>query len=428
MHSLRRVLLRTLSFAIMGIAPLVAQQTVSTTPSGAPAKMRLCVDGSCEALIWRGSYYDGVKEKGSDISTHYTVSQWSAQGVRLEGKTINPVSQSATQLPGGFRIPTKTYMEATFAGSMSADGNSVDNGVVNWKMGKVTGEKVFTLTWETASPAAVASEACPGGLTKMPPFSAMLVCDGYCIATGSHDLSTWIFSGSKGIANWTGGSKASLTIQEWSEGKLVISREDAPDSNTAGVSAVYRGSVCGDTIKGTFNVRWPGHPEDKAQGSWTATIPITSCDGVANDTLQLIQVAHTAIQFRQPPSAFSCLARAADLGDRDARTATGIMYRDGIGTKVSYPDALRFLKQSAIQGDYNAQLALSQFYDIGVGVPTDPAEAKHWRDIAFNNPLAVQARANKQAADDMRKMTFLGLTAMVEAMATPTVYVRQSLF
>jgi TPR repeat protein len=136
-----------------------------------------------------------------------------------------------------------------------------------------------------------------------------------------------------------------------------------------------------------------------------------------------MDIANTAVRFRQRNPAFQCLSRAAELGDQDARTAVGLMYRDGIGTKVSYPDAMKYLKEGAIQGDYNAQLALSQIYDIGLLGSPDPAQAKQWETRAYNNPAAVAARQGRQDAKDMQRMAFLGLSALVEAMSTPSVYV-----
>src|SRR5580700_4814180 len=91
--------------------------------------------------------------------------------------------------------------------------------------------------------------------------------------------------------------------------------------NCRALSGVSRRGLRG-TIKGTVTSHWPGHFNDKDfSAPWTATIPITNCDGIEDDTLALMDVARTGIRFRQPGSAFKCLSRAADLGDRDARTA-----------------------------------------------------------------------------------------------------------
>jgi hypothetical protein len=416
--SVQRVLLMIVSLLTVCLTtsiPVAGQQ--KTTPSGSPLEMRLCVDNGCEKLVWRGTYYDGIKDKGSDIANHYTVDQWSKEGIRLEGKSVSPVSTGRVG-----PVPIKTYVEGVFTGPIAVDGRSVENGVVNWKIGPQHGEKVFTLTWESDKRAVAAMEACSEGVSNLPSPSALEVCDGYCIVNNDKNVSTWVFEGTKGTANWQQGQKANLTIQEWSNGQVAILREDPPTSMTAGLSAVYRGSVCGGTIKGTVTARWIGHYNELSL-PWVATVPVISCDGIANDSLRLMDIANTAIRFRQRNPAFQCLSRAAELGDRDARTATGLMYRDGIGTKVSYPDAIRYLKQSAIQEDYNAQLALSQIYDIGLGVSPDPAQAKQWETRAFRNPVAVAYRQNVQNAKDMQRMAFLGLSALVEAMATPSVYV-----
>ncbi len=400
--------------------PGAGQQSASTTQAGSPLKMHLCVDNVCETLIWRGSYYDGIKDKGSDITNHYKVDEWSKSGIKLEGKSISPMFVNAPPIP----IPIRTYLEGVFTGPIAADGHGIDNGVVHWKLGPQHGEKVFTLTWDADAPAAAAIPTCSEGISNLPSPSALEVCDGSCVLKNDRNLGAWLFHGSKGSGAWQQGGKAELTIEEWSNGTVKIEREDLPSSTTAGLSAVYQGVVCGGTVKGTVVFRWPGHFNDKDfSAPWTATIPITSCDGVEDDTLALMDIAKTAVRFRQPPSAFKCLSRAAELGDRDARTAIGLMYRDGIGTKVSYPDAIRYLKQSAIQEDYNAQLALSQIYDIGLGVPADASQAKQWQARAYNNPVAVANRQNLQNAKEMREMTFLGLSALVEAMATPSVYV-----
>jgi hypothetical protein len=308
-----------------------------------------------------------------------------------------------------------------FTCPIAVDGRSVENGVVNWKIGPQHGEKVFTLTWESDKPAVAAMEACSEGVTNLPSPSALEVCDGYCILNKDQNVGTWVFEGTRGTGNWHLGQKANLTIQQWSNGQVAILREDPPTSMTAGLSAVYRGSICGGNIKGTVTAHLAGQPDLSLP--WVATIPLVSCDGVPDDSLRLLDIANTAMRFRQRNPAFQCLSRAAELGDRDARTATGLMYRDGIGTKVSYPDAIRYLKQSAIQEDYNAQLALSQIYDIGLGVSPDPAQAKQWETRAYNNPVAVAYRQNRQNAKDMQRMAFLGLSALVETMAAPSVYV-----
>lgn len=396
----------------------VAQQKPGTTSYGSPLQMRLCVDTACETLVWKGEYYAGIKEQGGDIGTHYTVEQWTSGSVRMASKSVAPVSQQMI-----FNVPRKIYLQGEFTGTIAADGQSVQDGVVKWHAGANKGEKAFKLTWVADTPSIAETQVC-SATSSLPRPSALEDCDGTCIVAHDGNLGTWTFQGDKGSGQWLRGSRAELTLQEWAGGKVTISREDTPDSQTVGVSAIYKGAICGDLIKGEATIHWPGHFDEKdVKVPWTAKIPLTGCDEVPDDSLRLVDVARTALRFRQLKDAFRCLSRAADLGDMDSRTATGLMYRDGIGTKVSYPDALRLFQQSAIQGDYNAELALSQVYDIGLGVPQDAAKAKDWETRAYNNPMKVaeRQRADQQAKSE--KLAFLGLSFLVEAMARPTVYV-----
>ena len=106
----------------------------------------------------------------------------------------------------------------------------------------------------------------------------------------------------------------------------------------------------------------------------------------------------------------------------DARTATALMYRDGLGTEVDYKQAKNLFTSAAIAGDYNADVAMAEMYDFGLGVQRDLGEVKLWRERAYNNPAAVAARQNQKDKESAQKFMFLGLCAMIEAFSRPTVY------
>jgi len=396
----------------------VAQQQKSTTPLGSPIQMHLCIATTCETLVWRGDHYDGVKDNTADVSTRYTVERWS-QTIRLKSKSSAPVSTRAIG-----PVLTKVYLEGVFTGDIATDGHSIDAGLVNWHVGRQGGAKVFSLTWDAPTHAVAELPACSDQASAQPKPSALEVCDGPCIWSHDGNLGAWTFQGDKGTAHWPHGNKAELTIKKWAGGEVVISREDTPDSQSAGATVIYRGSYCSDVIKGIATVHWPGHFDEKdVDVPWMATVPVTSCEGLPDDAVRLVDVAQAAFRFRKLPDAFKCLSRAAALGDRDSRTATGLMYRDGVGTQVSYPDALKLFQEGAIQGDYNAQVALSQMYDLGLGVPVDSSKAKEWARRAYENPLKVAERQRTDQQENAQKLAFLGLSAIVEAMARPTVYV-----
>jgi len=416
-----RAIVASMTFFLVCGNHLAAQQKATTTPFGSPLEMRLCVDNGCETLTWRDDHYAGVKDKASDISTHYTVEQWSPTGIRLKGKSVAAVSTNR-QAIGPIPIATHTYIEGVFTGAIAPDGHSIEDAVVKWQVGKQSGEKVYKLTWNTEASSSLSSAACSAPASSLSRPAALEVCDGPCILQQDGNLGTWTFHGDEGTGNWLKGSRANLRITRWDGAKVTIVREDTPSSTTPGATVTYQGMVCGATIKGDALVNWPGHVEN-VKVPWTATIPITTCDALEDDSLKILDVAHEALRFRQLPSAFKCLSRAADLGDMQARTATGLMYRDGIGTKVSFPDAMTRFQQSAIQGDYNAEVALSQMYDFGLGVTRDPVQAKEWATRAYNNPVKVAERQSAKQQADSQKLAFLGLSALVEAMSQPEVYV-----
>ena len=102
----------------------------------------------------------------------------------------------------------------------------------------------------------------------------------------------------------------------------------------------------------------------------------------------------------------------------------GLMYLDGIGTVFNYDEAGCWLKAGAIQGDYNAQLGLSQVYEVGIGTKPDARLAEMWKQRAGTNPIIVAQRrqqAEQQPAAQQRM--FLGLAAVVETVRRPDVYV-----
>ena len=169
-------------------------------------------------------------------------------------------------------------------------------------------------------------------------------------------------------------------------------------------------------------VNWPGHAEDKKTGPWKADIPLTTCEGAADDTQRLMDIAETAARFRQSTSAFKCLLRAADLGVMEARTAVGVMYRDKIGTDLSYSNALKYLMQSAIQDDYNADVAIAGMYELGLGVPRSTAEQEKWEEKARRTPAYQNAIARHEEMVENKKLMFMGLTALIEASSRPSYY------
>lgn len=277
--------------------------------------------------------------------------------------------------------------------------------------------------------------ACNFGTAQAPTANSLPIpigldeCEGGCM-NGDGTVGTWIFHGPDGKATWLkNGAKATLKIDRYDTEKIVIRRENTPDSSAPGFTAVYEGVLQGDRIEGTVTAMWPGHfAKTGVKYKWFATLPAVSCEPSATRAgMDAFETGQTALRFRQPQFAFQCFLQAAKLGNGQSKALVGLMYRDGIGTTTNYAEAFHWLQAGAIQDDYNAQVALYQMYESGIGISADPAKARIWRERAENNPVLIRQRQQEerqaQQQQAAQQMMFLGLAAVVEAMSTPDVYI-----
>jgi hypothetical protein len=241
---------------------------------------------------------------------------------------------------------------------------------------------------------------------------------------------TWILRGANGIARWPKGQVAKLTVLRFDATGILIRREDPPNSTSPGFVAVYEGTRQGDRIDGKVHSAWPGpghFPNGKPPGTadyqFYATIPHTTCASVDNGLDEPVEIAQTAVKFKQQTAAFACFLIAARQGNPLAKGVVSVMYRDGIGTDPNAEQAFHWAQLGAQQQDYNSELTLSQMYETGIGTPPDADKAKYWQDRAQKNPVVLQAQAQAQAQANMQKMALMGMAALVEAMSTPDVIV-----
>jgi hypothetical protein len=76
------------------------------------------------------------------------------------------------------------------------------------------------------------------------------------------------------------------------------------------------------------------------------------------------------------------LRASADHGDADAQFTLGFMYEKGQGLPQDYPEAIRWYRKAADQGDCvfcsGAQVNLGLMYANGEGVTQNYAEAARW--------------------------------------------------
>jgi hypothetical protein len=87
------------------------------------------------------------------------------------------------------------------------------------------------------------------------------------------------------------------------------------------------------------------------------------------------------------------LRQSAEQGNADAQARLGLLYYRGRGVRQDYAEALRWSRQAAGQGDAVAQFNLGFMYAKGRGIPQDLAEAARWYRIA-----ADQGHADAQSS------------------------------
>jgi hypothetical protein len=259
-----------------------------------------------------------------------------------------------------------------------------------------------------------AQDSKPSASTAPLPL-ALTECDGdQCTRGGGGSI--WLFEGKQGRAMWRYGAVADLTVESFDGSNIVIRRTDPVGSYsnnhvqgqppTKPFTAVYTGVVHGDRIDGT--VSWGG--------PWYAVLPKTLCDPFAECPLeadQLVQLGQNALNAKLYTSALRCFIIAGGEGNADAQSSAGIMIRDGIGTAANPEKGLAILQDSAAHDSYTGELALSQSYELGIGVAKDPEKAEFWKNKAIARVQMVKAQQarQQQQAELLTGLVILGAIA-----------------
>jgi hypothetical protein len=243
-----------------------------------------------------------------------------------------------------------------------------------------------------AAPVA-ASDAVPDSLP-----TELLVCENHGACNAA-----WVLHGSEGTGTWFAQKpvRATLAIINSAHDNIRIHRADTSD----GVAANYVGSLRGDHYAGT--IIWSGgdHPGEKT-GSWTATIPQTSCPNHGLEPEDAMRIGQTALMFHHDREALDCYVVAASAGDATAQTVVGLTYYQGRpSVPQDYAQALFWLQKAADQGVYNAQKTVAEMYLAGQGTRPNPTMAQIYKARAdeqkrdFERAQDRQFEARQRAAD-----------------------------
>jgi Sel1 repeat len=256
---------------------------------------------------------------------------------------------------------------------------------------------------------AQASNPAPGNqassAAQLPPF--VYECEGdECTRGGGGAV--WLFQGNRGEAMWHYNAVANLTIVKFDGRNVHIRRVDpkgtysstfVPDHGE--FYADYYGTIHGDRIDGRVyfggNMTPPGVP-------WYATIPPSLCDPFNECPLsagQLMQLGRNSVTAKLLVLARRCFEVAKGQGNVEAEALDGIMLRDGIGGPANPAEALKLLSASARQNNFDGELALSQMYEFGIGVPKNPEQSAFWKSKAHATIQELRAQRTQQQLQQM---------------------------
>jgi hypothetical protein len=228
------------------------------------------------------------------------------------------------------------------------------------------------------------------------------VCMNTCVTNNDHNIATWVFNGKKtGRGTWSkSASVAILRIDSFEPNDIRIHDENPPASQESGLTAEYRGTLKENRIDGTVTLSWIkfNNPTHSITVPWFAYVPTTICDQTVT-AQEGYDIGVKAMQFQQQESAFSCFLGSAKRGNGESKALVGLMYRDHIGIdEANYKESIKWLNEAALQGNYDAQVALWQCYDKGIGTALNPDMAKKWFNTALQNPEMVAKREQREDA------------------------------
>ena len=224
------------------------------------------------------------------------------------------------------------------------------------------------------------------GGAELPPPKAMAICE-----DAADGCSNWIFSGRDGYGNWSNCVAANLSILHFDGRNIEIRRIDDTGS-WRGLSALYTGTIAGNTIQGSMSWVWEGHdPFTIGTVPWHAVIGTAQKDhDVSNESAMVCGLAAQAVQ--DYPAASHWYLYGERRGDVRASVRLGILLINGAkGIPQDYPNALKRFEYAGSKGDILGMKKAAFMYEQGLGVAKDPARIKYWSEklAAREEPFAA---------------------------------------
>lgn len=261
------VVFTALLVALAGLACVAAQgqearapiTTAKLPPAIAESECmgQQCVPGSGVSGRWKFNGILGTAAWSNGAEAKVVIEQFSADGVEIRRIDL-PDSASYG-------------LTAVYKGTIHA--------------GRVEGTVVWSWNghWNDKHPAGRWSAQIRQALPALPPAhaisipSSLIECEADDCAPGREGGCRWVFRGRDGESRCRNGAAAKLDVLKFDTDGIVIRRTDLPGTFSAGLTALYTGTLRGDKIAGIGTWSWPGHWNNhKPSGKWFATVDRTS--------------------------------------------------------------------------------------------------------------------------------------------------------
>jgi hypothetical protein len=208
----------------------------------------------------------------------------------------------------------------------------------------------------------------------------------------------WYLPGKQGMAYFENGAIAQLTVEEWDRDGVVISRQDV-DGPSAGLSAIYRGTIASDGIANPSVLwTWAGHGQ--TLGTFTASFhTVTLAEAKAGAKAEEVP-ANVQNKDADKFKDLRWYLAGAALGDPDMEADAGFFLAAGAGYPHDFATAFRLFSAAAAQGETTGEVDLGYMFAQGwPGHPPDMAKAKAW----FAKAGPVGAKAAEQVAESQKQ-------------------------
>jgi hypothetical protein len=106
-------------------------------------------------------------------------------------------------------------------------------------------------------------------------------------------------------------------------------------------------------------------------------------------------------QAGQYSQAMTLFRESAAQGNAQAQNYLGLMYMNGTGVNTDYPQALSWYNKAAAQGNFSGECNLGIMYERGLGVPKDKVTAYMWYILATQGGSPLAPKNAKLLASQM---------------------------